>query len=118
MSPTLNCLNVAGAVHSSETAVTEPVVPPNINATVLVPAPPPCPLEVAKSASSVHEVPSQYSVAPVTGLSLPKPNPAVTVPTELQFVLPVFISATSVQLEPSHCSTAVDPDAPPKLLLP
>ena len=64
MAPILNCLNVAGADHSSVCVRAGPpsVSPPEANPEVAVPAPLIFLFAVPRSATSVQEVPSQDSV--------------------------------------------------------
>ena len=70
--------------------------------------PAPDDLAVAKSATSVHEEPSQLSVAAVLGgVIVPaKAYAAVLDPAPDTSVLPVFKSLTSVHDEPFHTSVS------------
>ena len=98
-------------VNSSVFATLVGVAPPKYIAELLVgDCPAPTALAVAKSATSVHDDPSQPSVSATLAVvvSPPKIKPAVTSPADPTTpYLPVFTSAISVQLEPSHCSTLV-----------
>ena len=100
--------NVASAVHSSVTAVAEPVLPPKIIDLAAVAPPDEALLAVETSFSSVQLVPFQNSVfalkggpeSPETSKALPLSNPDIE-PSRLV----VFISATSDQEVPSQVST-------------
>ena len=98
---------VEGTVHSSVDVVIGDS-PPKESAIVFpVPTPPFVDLAVAISATSVQDVPSQYSVfAPSgAGFSPPENTANVCTPDASPCPLPLLSSAISVQEEPSHDST-------------
>mgnify|MGYP005823761749 CR=1 FL=1 len=83
--------------------------PPQAKAAVAVPQPCLAYFAVFRSATSVHDEPSQDSVAPVTGGAFP-PKPKADVfeaPAPPRISLAVLRSATSVQEELSHDSVIV-----------
>ena len=96
------------AVNSSVAPVGDNGVPPAAPAPVVLPHPKICALPDAKSATSVHDEPSQNSVVAKFGVD-PKINaaalPAPAVPCPL---VPLFASFTSVQDVPFHVSVTVD----------
>ena len=106
MSPILNCLIVAGAVHSS-VKFPDGSVPEAITIAFVVPAPESfADLAVPKSATSVQDVPSQFSVAPVAGgVPPPATKAAVLSPAPVGFDRAVFIFVISVHDEPLNDST-------------
>ena len=100
-----------GAVNSSVPAWGL-TCPPIAKPATVFPVPPKPLLAKDKSAISVQEVPFHTSVFALLGPSPPKNNAAVdVVPDAAPCPLEVLYSATSVQDDPSHCSTLV-PDAP------
>ena len=107
---------VVAELNSSVNPLTAGAEPPKANPNVFVPAPPRAALPVAKSATSVHEVPSQISVTPTyPGDSPPTANAFVLLfPIDAGAVLPSFKSLTSVQFVPFHNSAfALIGEAPP-----